>query len=267
MKTIVSLAEAAGLVRPGQVLALGGFTLYRRPVAFVRALLATDARELELLCFTASYESDLLVGAGRVNAVRTCYFGFEAFGLAPMFTQEVGAGRLRVIEETEASLAFGLRATLAGVGFMPGQGWLGTDLLKVRPDVKVITCPYTGQDVVAFPAVTCDVAVIHAPVADRDGNARLGGNLGVDRELAMAARTVIVTAEDIVERLEAPIDVAGLSVTALVHAPRGAWPTSCYPLYPLDGQEILRYLEMAGGGRFGQYLGERPTPPALNTEL
>lgn len=256
MKPILSLAQAAALVQSGQTLALGGFTLYRRPVAFVRALLATDVRDLTLLCFTASYESDLLVGDGRVRAVRTCYFGFEAFGLAPMFTQAASAGCLRVIEETEASLAFGLRASLAGVGFMPGQGWLGTDMLKARPDVKTITCPYTGQEFVAYPAVTCDVAVIHAPVADRAGNARLGGNLCVDRELAMVARTVIITAEEIVEALDAPVDVAGLSVTALVHAPRGAWPTSCYPLYPLDGEEILRYMEMATNGRFEEYTAE-----------
>ncbi|MFN8595071.1 MAG: hypothetical protein U0559_02665 [Anaerolineae bacterium] len=63
-----------------------------------------------------------------------------------------------MIEESESSEAFGLRATLAGVGFMPGQGWIGTDMLKVRPDVKVIDDPDTGKPVVAYPAVLCDVA-------------------------------------------------------------------------------------------------------------
>jgi glutaconate CoA-transferase subunit A len=168
MSKLMSLAQAAALVRDGDTLALGGMTLYRRPVAFVRALLQREPspRDLTLLCFTAGFESDLLVGAGLVRRVRTCYFGLEAFGLAPMFTQAVTAGTLQVIEETEASLAFGLRARLAGVGFMPGRGWLGTDLLKVRPDVQVIADPYTGEDVVAFPAIACDVAVIHALRAD-----------------------------------------------------------------------------------------------------
>src|SRR3972149_1466500 len=173
---VISLAEAAALVRNGDTLALGGMTLYRRPVAFVRELLQTDVRDLTLLGFTASYESDLLVGAGRVSAIRTCYFGLEAFGLAPMFTQWATTGDVRVIEESEGSLAFGLRATIAGLGFMPGPGWIGTDMLKVRPDVKVIDDPYTGRPVAAFPAVTCDVAVIHAPIADRAGNARLSGD-------------------------------------------------------------------------------------------
>jgi len=250
----ISLTEAVSLVKSGDTLALGGMNLYRRPVAFVRELLKTDVRDLTLLCFTASYESDLLIGAGRVKAIRTCYCGLEAFGLAPMFTKWVTRGDLKVIEESEASLAFGLRATLAGVGFMPGQGWIGTDMLKVRPDVKVIDDPYTGKPVAAFPAVKCDVAVIHAPQADRFGNARLRGNLAVDQEISVVGDRVIVTAEEIVDQIETPIELTGLTVKAVVHAPRGAWPTSCYPNYPLDGEEILRYIDACTADKFDNYI-------------
>jgi len=253
----ISLAQSAALVRSGDTLALGGMTLYRRPVAFVHELLTTDVRDLTLLCFTASYESDLLVGAGRVEAIRTCYFGLEAFGLAPMFTKLAGDGGLRIIEESEGSLAFGLRATLAGVGFMPGPGWIGTDMVKVRPDVKIIDDPYTGRPVATFPAVTCDVAVIHAPIADRAGNARLGGNLAVDCELSMVARHVVVTAETVVDALDAPVDIGQTFTTAVVHAPRGAHPTSCHPRYPIDGVEILRYIDACAAGQFDAYLRGR----------
>ncbi|HJW84012.1 MAG TPA: CoA-transferase [Anaerolineae bacterium] len=260
MDKVISLAEAAALVRSGDTLALGGMTLYRRPVAFVRELLKTDARDLALLCFTASYESDLLVGAGRVSTIRSCYFGLEAFGLAPMFTALATRGDVRVVEESEGSLAFGIRATLAGVGFMPGPGWIGTDMLKVRPDVKVIDDPYTGRPVAAFPAVTCDVAVIHTPLADRYGNARLGGNLAMDRDLSMIARHVILTAEEIVDALDAPVDVGQTFTTAVVSAPRGAWPSSCYPLYAVDGAEILRYIDACAAGKFEAYLREMIGP-------
>ena len=254
MNKVISLSDAAALVHSGDTLALGGMTLYRRPVAFVRELLRGDVRDLTLLCFTASFESDLLVGAGRVRTIRSCYFGLEAFGLAPMFTQAATRGDVRVIEESENSLAFGLRAAMAGVGSMPGPGWIGTDLLKVRPDVKVIHDPYTGQPVVAFPAITCDVAVIHATVADRAGNTRLGGNLAADQEVAAVARTVIVTAEEIVDHLDGPVQIPSMAVTGVAHTPRGAWPTSCYPLYPLAGGELLRYLEVCAAGRFDEYL-------------
>src|SRR4030067_3743303 len=129
----ISMENAVELVETGNMLGLGGMTLYRRPVAFVRALIKQHQQtgkpmDLTLLAFTAGYESDLLVGAGLVSHVRSCYFGLEIFGLAPMFTDLANHGKLDIIEETEISIAMGLRAQMASVGFMPGLGWLGTDL-------------------------------------------------------------------------------------------------------------------------------------------
>ncbi len=249
----ISLAAAASLVQSGQILALGGMTLYRRPVAFVSEMLRHTPRptNLTLMCFTASYESDLLIGAGCVSRVRSCYFGLEIFGLAPMFT---AARNLDVVPESEVSLAAGMRATMAGVGFMPSTAWIGTDMLTLRPDVKMIIDPYSGRELVAFPALRCDVAVIHALVADRSGNARLNRNRGVDHELPLVADTVIVTAEEIVDELIADVDLVGSVVTAVVHAPRGAWPTSCYPLYAVVGGEILRYVDACNANGFEDYL-------------
>ena len=253
------LDEAARLVADGETLALGGITLYRRPVAFVQALLQRDSRpqNLTLLAFTASYESDLLVGAGMISTVRTCYFGLEVFGLAPSFTQAANQGVIRIIEETEASLAHGIRAHLANVSFMPGLAWLGTDLPELRPDVKIIEDPYQpGQQLVAFPAIGWDTAVIHALKADRSGNALLNRNLGVDVELSLGAEQVIITAEEIVDGFDRQVDIAGATVTAVVHTPRGAWPTSCYPRYAVGGGEILRYIEACNAGAFDAYLSE-----------
>jgi glutaconate CoA-transferase subunit A len=252
-----SIEAAAGLVHRGETLALGGMTLYRRPVAFVCALLALaePPGDLTLLCFTAGYESDLLVGAGLARRLRTCYFGLEIFGLAPMFTQMANEGAIDIVEETEASLSFGLRAALANVSFMPGLGWLGTDLPRLRPDVKTVEDPYhPGQHYMAFPAIRCDVAVIHALRADHSGNATLNLNLGVDYELALVADRVIVTAEEVVDRLTDAVDIPGAAVTAVVRAPQGAWPTSCYPCYPVGGGEILRYIDACNAGVFDVYL-------------
>ncbi|RPI96707.1 MAG: CoA transferase subunit A [Chloroflexi bacterium] len=259
----MSLADAAQIVQPGHTLALGGNMLYRRPVAFVLELLRQSPRptDLTLLCFTASYESDLLVGAGCISRTRTCYFGLEAFGFAPMFTQAAGSGAIRIIEETEASLAFGIRAQMGGVGFMPSTAWIGTDLLRLRPDVQTIRDPYSGEEVVAFPAIPCDVAVIHALVADKRGNARLNKNLGIDPELAIIAPQVIVTAEEVVDTLTDGVNIPGVLVTAVVHTPRGAWPTSCYPHYPIDGGELLGYIEACAGGQFDAYLDRALSRP------
>jgi glutaconate CoA-transferase, subunit A len=243
----ITLEEATQLIQPGSTLALGGMTLYRRPVAFVRALLRRhhmthEPEGLTLLAFTAGLECDMLVGAGMVSRVRSCYFGLEIFGFAPMFTYRANRGEIEVIEETEASLALGLRAQISGIGFMPGRAWLGTDLPKLRPDVKTIQDPYSGEQLMAFPAIHPDVAVIHALRADPEGNAQIGGNKAVDEELSLAADTVIITAEEILPELT-QADVVSPFVTGVVLAPNGARPTSCHPLYPLDGEVFLTYTE------------------------
>jgi len=258
---LVDLEQAVSLVQPGSMLAIGGMTLYRRPVAFVRALIrrfqqTCEPGNLTLLAFTAGYESDLLVGAGMVSHTRTCYFGLEIFGLAPMFTAKANAGEIEIIEETEVSISMGLRAQMASVGFMPGLGWIGTDLLHLRPDVRTITDPYSGEELVAFPAIQPDVAVIHALTADFDGNALIGDNKGVDIELSVTSKTVIITAEEVVPELD-KADLVAPTVQVVVQIPKGALPTSCYPLYPLDANAILEYAEQVSDQvSFSEYLSK-----------
>lgn len=252
---IQTLQHAVNLVPDKEcTIAFGGMTLYRRPTTFALALLARYQRarspkELTLLCFTAGVESDLLVGAGMVSKVRSCYFGLESFGLAPNFTSAAGSGAIEIIEETEASLANGIRAAMSGVGFLPSTAWQGTDLPQLRPDVKEIIDPYSGEKLTAFPAIHCDVAVIHALEADPDGNARIGGNKGIDEELVLIADTVIITAEKILPKLD-KAEILGPVVDVVVELPNGAWPSSCHPLYPLDGLAILEYTEKAGGEEY-----------------
>ncbi|MAS34410.1 MAG: ketoacid-CoA transferase [Anaerolineaceae bacterium] len=256
---MISLSDAAELVQDAQTIALGGMTVYRRPLAFVRALLRRDHRpkDLTLLCFTAGIESDLLVGAGCVGTVRSVYFGLESFGLAPMFTEAAQKGSIHIMEETEASIVMGMRATMSAIGFMPSNAWVGTDLPALRPDVRTIADPYSGEELMAFPAIPLDIAVLHGLEADRHGNVKLNNNLGIDMELAYIARTVIVTVERIVEQVEPSVDGQMLPAPAtdyIIHAPQGAWPTSCYPLYPVGGGEFMRYVDACNAGKFDDYL-------------
>ncbi len=261
MTTLLDLEDAAQIIESGWTIAFGGMTLYRRPVAFVRALLKlpTPPKQLTLLNFTAGYESDLLVGAGCVEAVRSVYFGLEYFGLAPMFTELASKGALKIIEETEASIVMGLRAKMSGVGFMPSHAWIGTDLPELRPDVKTIFDPYTDETLIAFPSIQIDCAVLHGLVADREGNVVLNNNLGIDLELVYAADRVIVTVERIIEKVEKAsstiiIPAPGIDYVAL--APKGAVPTSCYPDYPMDGEALMHYVDQCNTGNFEAYLHE-----------
>ncbi len=256
---ILPIEEAAALVQDGMTVALGGLTLYRRPVSFVRALLRRSPRprRLTLLSFTAGYESDLLVGAGCVETVRTVYFGLEAFGLAPMFTKAAESDSVRICEETEASIAMGLRAQASGVGFMPSHAWIGTDLFQLRPDVRTIADPYTGEILTAFPAIPIDIAVLHGLEGDQYGNVRLNNNLGVDLDLIFAAKLTIATVEMIVQQVKRSADgivIPAPGINHIVESPQGAYPTSCYPLYPIGGSELLRYIDSCNSGAFEEYL-------------
>jgi glutaconate CoA-transferase subunit A len=257
----ISLTEAAELVQDGMTIALGGMTIYRRPTAFVRALLRRNPRprDLTLLCFTAGYESDLLVGAGCVSTVRSCYFGLESFGFAPMFTEAAQKGSIKIVEETEASLALGIRAGISGVGFMPSHAWIGTDLPRLRPDVKTIVDPYAGEELMAFPALHCDLAIIHGLEGDQFGNVRVNNNVGVDMELVYLADKVIFTVEQLVPQSERSLDsllIPAPGADYITLAPNGAWPTSCYPLYPVAGGELMRYVDACNAGQFNAYLDE-----------
>jgi glutaconate CoA-transferase subunit A len=148
----------------------------------------------------------------------------------------------------------GLRAQMASVGFMPGLGWLGTDLPRLRPDVHTVIDPYSGEELVAFPAIHPDVTVIHALRADPDGNAQIGDNKGVDIELCLASKTVLITTEEIIPELN-KADIVAPCVHNVILLPQGARPTSCHPLYALDAEAILEYAEQVSGEEsFNNYL-------------
>lgn len=260
-KPYVTLEDAVNVIQDGDTLALGGMTLYRRPMGFVKGLLQRQNRpkELTLLSFTGGMESDLLVGAGCVKAVRSAYFGLEAFGLAPMFTQMAQSQEFQIIEETEASIVMGIRAQISGVGFMPSHAWIGTDLPSLRPDVKMVIDPYTNDELVAFPAIPCHVAVIHGLAGDKHGNVLINNNMGIDMELVYVADTVIATVETIVDELKPTTDGVILpypGCNMVVHLPDGAKPTSCYPQYPVAGGDILQYVEACNAGRFQEFLSK-----------
>jgi glutaconate CoA-transferase subunit A len=254
---VTSMAEALEPVVDGGVLALGGFTLYRRPVAAVRALIDRGVAGLTLIDYIGGFEADILVGSGCVDVVRSCYVGLEILGLAPMYRRMVAEGSIRAIPETEATVAYGLRAARARSDFLPARIWAGTEMLAARDDLQLVTSPYSGVEYVAVPAIHPDVTIVHAPMADAVGNAVLGGQLAVDVDLAAASAYTILTTEAVVstEEIERQgADLLGGWVDAVVEVPRGAWPTSCHPNYAVDLECIADYVQACRAGEFDEFL-------------
>lgn len=251
MSKCTGLREALEVIRDGHRVALGGMTLYRRPVAAALALAAAGRRNLEIVTLTGGIETDLLIGAGCVRSVRSCYMGLEFAGFAPHFTRCVQQGEISMVEETEYTMSYAVQAAAMRVPFLPMRGdLLRTDLVAVRPDLKLFDCPITGVALIAVPAMPVDVAVLHATAADAAGNCNLAGQLALDRHWPAVADVTIITAERIVDTeelmaLPGGIQLAGEFVTYVVHAPGGSLPTSCYPHQRLDLGAVLDYAEAA----------------------
>lgn len=237
-------------------LALGGWSFSRRPVAAVRGIVAAGLRFEELISVAGGLETDLMLCAGAVGRLRGFYFGMEALGNGPGLRQ--GA---EIVEESEGSLILGLTAAAQGQTFLPLHAEHGAALARLRPDIKPIDCPYTGHAYLAMPAIKPDLAIVHARVADRRGNAILGGNLGADRLLATAAAHTIVTCDRLVDGIGGDgeeADIAGLMVDAVVHLPGGAAPTACRPLYEADWEALIDYAALTPEGALAWLDGLAP---------
>lgn len=241
-----SLADAVSGVRSGDSVAIGGFMIYRRPVALVLALgKRLEVGQLTIVGNTLSIETEFLLYLDKVRAVRASLMSLDVFGLAPVFREKAEVGLIEIVEDTEALLVYALEATRANVPFLPWAGLVGSQVLDVRPDLHWVADPNGSYDTIAVPAWRPDVALIHAVAADRQGNAYLGAERCIDVELAETARTTIVSAETIVSRdeLDGRTDIWGTTVDVVVHAPQGAFPTSCYPHYPVAGNFLVDWID------------------------
>src|SRR3954451_7343117 len=231
-------------------------------MAATRALIRRGVRRLRLVALpTSSLQADLLIGAGCVESIETSAVSLGEFGPAPRFTAAVLSGAIAVKDATCPALHAAFQAAEKGVPFMPLRGLVGSDLLAHRPDWKVMDNPFDGDDpIVLLPALKPDVALFHAPLADRDGNVWIGR----DRELATmahaAARTVVT-----VEKLHdgnffddptlAAGTLGGFYVEAVALAPKGAWPLALADHYPADAAHLTEYARLAATPEgFASYL-------------
>jgi glutaconate CoA-transferase, subunit A len=236
-------------------------------MAATRALIRRGIKRLHLVTLpTSSLQADVLIGAGCVETLETSAVSLGELGPAPRFTAAVLSGAIKMRDATCPALHAQLQAAEKGVPFMPLRGLIGSDVLAHRPDWKTIDNPF-GQDssngldpIVLLPALKPDVALFHAPMADRDGNVFIGAQ----RELmtmAHAAAKTIVTVEKIHDSdlLRDPIVAAGtlpgFYVEAVAVEPRGAWPLPLPDHYGIDAGHMSEYARLAAtADGFAQYL-------------
>ncbi|TXT63861.1 MAG: Glutaconate CoA-transferase subunit A [Promethearchaeota archaeon] len=248
---IMPLEEAISTyIDDGDLVGIGGLSFWRKPMSACREIIKQAKKDLTLCTFVGGIEIDMLVGAGCVSEVKASFVGMEVFGMAPNYRKAVEENTIKISEETEATIALGLRCSYLKVPFMPLRGIIGTDFPKVRDDIKQFRDPLgSGTQLMALPKIDLDVAIIHLPYADENGNGNIPGAVWMDADMAKTAKKTIITCEKIVE-LEDIIHMPGKAqlpmqtTTSVSRVPYGAHPTSCFPIYTFDAHHIQHYIEM-----------------------
>jgi len=247
----MSLEEAISTyVHDGDLVGIGGLSFWRKPISVCRELIRQNKKDLSLCTFVGGIEVDMLIAAGCVSKVKACFVGMEIFGMAPHYKKAIELGSIKISEESEASIALGLRASYLKVPFMPLKGIIGTDFPKVRKDIKQFEDPLgSGIQLMALPKIDLDVAILHVPYADENGNGNIAGAVWMDDDMAKTAKKTIITCEKIVETediryLPGKAQLPMQTSDAVVRIPFGAHPTSCYNFYTFDALHIQKYLKM-----------------------
>jgi glutaconate CoA-transferase, subunit A len=227
---LMSLSDAiAELVSDGDSVALEGFT-HLIPFAAGHEIIRQGRRELELIRMTPDLIYDQMIGMGVARRLVFSYGGNPGVGGLHRFRDAIEHNWPHAVEIEEHSHAGMANRYAAGAADMPCalmRGYVGTDLMG-HTSVARVTCPFTGEALVAVPALAPDVAIVHAQEADREGNVQLWGIPGVQKEAVLAARRSLVTVERIVEALElrpGGIVIPGWVIGAVAEAPGGSRPS------------------------------------------
>jgi len=246
-------------------------------VAATRALIDSGVRDLHIVAVpTSGLQVDMLIGAGCVATVESAGITLDEQGQAPRFVSAVRNGEIRLMDSTCPALISAVQAGEKGIPFIPMRGLLGSDLLRHRPDYRVIDNPMadpsaeTADPIVLLPAIVPDVALFHAPLADRDGNVWIGKPREL-MTLAHAARKTLVTVEAftddnlMADPLRAPACIPSTYITAVAEVVDGAWPLPLPDVYPADTEALREYAGQAKSAEgFDSWLrGASNTAPAL----
>src|SRR5579875_2826659 len=243
MSKLLSMSEAiARYVPDGSSVAIGLALEALIPHAAAHEIIRQRRQDLTLIGPISDILFDQLIGAGCVAKVQAAWVGNVSEGLGHCYRRATEKGLPRpLVTESHSNFTIGLALFAAAMGspYIPTRSLLGSDIPRHNPRLRLERSPLDGSPVLLVPAIRPDVAIIHVQRSDEDGNAHLWGNTGISQEAMMAARDVIIVAEEIVPRemiVSDPNRVLGPSfkVRAVVHEPWGAHPAAVQGYYNRD---------------------------------
>ncbi len=246
MSKLMSLQEAiARFVQDGDLVYAAGFT-HLIPFAAGHEIIRQRKRNLILARATPDLIYDQMVAAGCARKIIFSYMGNPGVGSLRMVRAAIERGELEWEEYSHFGMISRLQAGAAGLPFMPMRQTGATDLERANPNIRRVTDPYSGEEVIVVPALKPDVAIVHVQRADAQGNAHLWGIIGEQKEAAFAARRVILTAEEIVDEEVIRSDpnrtlIPGFIVSAVCHVPYACHPSYAQGYYDRDNAFYLQW--------------------------
>ncbi|MFH1033496.1 MAG: CoA-transferase [Pseudomonadota bacterium] len=247
---VMPLAQAvAQLVRPGMSIAmcaaLEGFV----PFAAGHEIIRQGHGELTLIAPISNILFDQFIAAGLARRVIAAWVGNVSSGIGYNYRRAMEQGLprpLEVIDHSNFSITLALEAGSRGLPMAVSRSPLGSDIVRDNPHFKEFACPHSGQKLLAIQALNPDLTILHVQRADRAGNCQSWGAAGFSRQAALAARSVLITCEEIVDSqvIRAAPDrtlIPGLAVSAVCEVPWGAHPAPVQGYYGLDGPWFLEY--------------------------
>jgi glutaconate CoA-transferase, subunit A len=241
MTEFLSLPDAiASYVHDGSTVALEGFT-HLIPFAAGHEIIRQHKRDLTLIRMTPDLIYDQLIGMGCARKLIFSWGGNPGVGSLHRLRDAVEQGwpqPLHLEEHSHAAMANAYAAGAAGLPCAILRGYLGSDLVGVNPNIRFITCPFTGEQLAAVPALRPDLAIVHAQRADRQGNVLIEGITGVQKEVVLASKTALVTVEEVVDDLHAPSPNSTIlpcwTINVIAQVPGGARPSYAHGYYKRD---------------------------------
>ena len=238
-------------LRSGMTIGIGGWGSRRKPMSLVRALLRSDVTDLTVVSYGGP-DVGLLCSAGKVRKLVYGFVSLDSIPLEPHFQTARTAGAIEAVEWDEGMVQWGLYAAASRLPFLPSRAGLGSDVVRVNPDLRRVRSPYGDEELLAVPALNLDAALVHLNRADARGNASfLGPDLYFDDLFCSAAERAYVSCERIVSTEElgeadlARRRIARWMVHGVVEAPNGAHFTSCVPDYDRDESFQKEYATAA----------------------
>lgn len=250
MRKIEKITNAIQLIRNGDTVGIGGNVLHRAPMAIIREIIRQNKQNLQLIKTAGAMDIDMLCFGGNASSVDAGFVSYESeFSLAQHYRKAVQDGVVKGNEHACYTVISALRAGAYGVPFMPVRGLQTTDLIGVNDYFDYVVDPFTSEKIAVVKAIAPDVTIIHVQEADVFGNAKIYGPAYDDVLLATASKKVIISAENIVSAdyfrdNKIKVDIPHFMVTAVVNAPKGASPCSCFNYYDIDRDNLKRFKSL-----------------------